>query len=207
VRPSGSSSRAPNEVDQGEAQPPHRRLQNGTEDPEREHVEEQVEEARVQEARRDDAPVLAVRNRCARQRAVGQKGTPAQAAAAGGARAAERGAEEHEHVDADQQVGQRRLIRRRARPHRAHPGALVRALGAAHADRCRRHAVRANRPSAVRTVNAGLAVLVAVADLHRAEAQSSWRAHSRGGEQSVSRAGRSGWAARSVRSPRHAVRA
>ncbi len=79
------------EVDQREAHAPDRRLQHRAEDPEREHVEEQVEEAGVQEARRDDAPVLPVGHRRARERSVGQQRAAADPSAAGGASPAERG--------------------------------------------------------------------------------------------------------------------
>ena len=50
----------------------------------------------------------------------------------------------------------------------SHPGALLRALRAAHADRGRRHAVGADRAAAAGAGDAGLAVGVAVTSLHAA---------------------------------------
>ena len=57
---------------------------------------------------------------------------------------------------------------------RAHLGALAGALGAAHADRGRGHAVRADRPPAVRAAHAGLAVRMPVT-VSIARRRASWR--------------------------------
>ena len=51
--------------------------------------------------------------------------------------------------------------------------AVARALGAAHADRRRRHAVGADRPAAARAADAGLAVGMSVAGGHRAAARTA----------------------------------
>ena len=131
------------------------------------------EEAGVQEAGGDDAPVVAVRDVGAAQRALLEQPAAAEAAA-GGARPAGQLADERDHADADQDVGEHRLVGRRAASPRA-LRALARALGAAHAHRRRGHAVRADRPLAVRAAHAGLPVGVPVAGLHPGKASCGYR--------------------------------
>jgi hypothetical protein len=58
------------EVDEPEAPLPERGLDHRAEDPEREHVREQVERPGVEEACRNEAPVLAVRDGGLRDSAV-----------------------------------------------------------------------------------------------------------------------------------------
>ena len=140
----------------GEPHVPERRLEHAPEEVQRVHVQQQVEEAAVEEARGQQPPPLAVGH----ERAVEHE------VAVDGVVRARLLSEVHQHVDRDQHVGDRRVGVHVA--HRPHLGALARALRAAHPDRRRGHAVGADRVAAVRAGDPGLAVLVAVADGHRA---------------------------------------
>ena len=187
------------EVDQPEAPLPERGLDQRAEDPEREHVREQVEGPGVEEAGSDEAPVLAVGDRGLRDPAiVGER------AAVGPRASAEQRADADDHVDPDQDVGEHRLARQRA--HRSHLGALARALGAAHSDGRGRHAVRADRPLAVGAAHARLALRVAVADLHQSEATLATAARSQSDLRSVPERRRAARASR-TRRRRHPPRA
>src|SRR5215211_2756224 len=148
------------EVHEPEAEPPERRLEQRAQDPEREHVEGEVEDPDVDEPVREDAPIVA-RGYVRARDGPGVRERPALRSDVAAVQRAEAG----DHVDADEDVRERRLVGPRL--HRPHPGALVRALRAAHPDRRGGHAVRTDRAFAVRAANAGLALGVAVAGLHR----------------------------------------
>ena len=118
------------------------------------HVEQQVERARRAGSRRSRAasqsPCATAGPKSAPCSVTAPPPTPVKSPAPTACR------EDTTHVDRDQRVGEHGLPGRGA--HRAHRRALPRALRAAHADRGRRHAVRADRAPAVRARHARLAV-------------------------------------------------
>ena len=160
------------EVDRDEADVPDRGLEQRAQDVEGEHVEQQVDQARVQEAAGDDPEDLVALREDARvpdsahAPAVGDR-VRADAAVHQqlvAALPAQHLGEEGEHVDGEERVGHERLHLAPADPD-AHLGALLRALRAAHPDRSRGHALGADRPAAVGARDSGLAPGVPVTGL------------------------------------------
>ena len=150
------------EVEGEEARRSQRRLQQPPEEEEQEHVEADVDEAGVEEAAGDQAIPLAFGDRGPEEAEVDDE--LARPVRRKPARAAGDLDQEDDHVDRDQDVGRREGARTPGRAGRVphHLGPLARALGAAHPDRGRGHAVGADRPAAGGAGDAGLAVGVAV---------------------------------------------
>ena len=135
-----------------EAHAPDRGLQHRAEEVEREHVESRWE-ARVQEpavtSRQyspvGDADLLAEQREVAEQAELQPMPPPVPRSPPPATAPRTRS-----HADAHEDVGQRSACRRRPAARALHLRALARALRAAHPDRRRGHAVRADRPPAVR---------------------------------------------------------
>ena len=167
------------EVDRGEVQLPDRGLERASDEPQRQHVQPDVDDAGVQEARGQQPPVLVI----AVASSPGPNRTPwmyTPAAVAILRTAPAPVATSHRNtitlitirnlgdrpgpriVRLDQLTLAPRLTARQP----PHLRALAGALGAAHADRGRRHAVRADRAPAVGARDARLARRVSVTDRH-----------------------------------------
>jgi hypothetical protein len=161
----GRSSKARDDVDEQEARTAQEHLDRCAEPPQREHVEDQVEDVRVQERRGDQSPPVPVGHERAEEQPL-REDLPTGVV---DPRALYDGDDVNEHVDRDQHLGHVGIshgrsdrARGRAR-HLRGLGAIRRVLRAAQADRRGGHAFGADRTSAFRAGKARLAVRMAIA--------------------------------------------